>query len=36
MTMTSMLATLRISKQKDEYGNIIEPAVDFKSANIVA
>jgi len=36
MAIASMLATFTISKQKDEFGNIIEPIVDFKSANIVA
>ncbi|KXN92808.1 O-methylsterigmatocystin oxidoreductase [Leucoagaricus sp. SymC.cos] len=36
MTLVSILATLKISKARDERGNIIEPVVDFKSANIVA
>lgn len=36
MTMTSLLATFNISKAKDEFGNVVEPVVDFKSASIVA
>lgn len=36
MTMTSILATFNISKAKDEFGNVVEPVVDFKSASIVA
>ena len=34
--MASILATLKIDKYKDEFGNVIEPVIDFKSANIVA
>lgn len=34
--MTSLLATFNISKAKDEFGNVVEPVVDFKSASIVA
>jgi len=34
--MASILATFKIDKYKDEFGNIIEPIADFKSANIVA
>ncbi|KAF5349115.1 hypothetical protein D9756_009456 [Leucocoprinus leucothites] len=36
MAIASILATLKIGKHKDEYGNIVDPVVDFKSANIVA
>jgi len=36
LTIASILATFQIDKCKDEFGNIIEPIVDFKSANIVA
>ncbi|XP_006463801.1 hypothetical protein AGABI2DRAFT_208721 [Agaricus bisporus var. bisporus H97] len=36
MTIASILATFKISKAKDESGNIIEPVVDFRSAAIVA
>jgi len=36
LTIASILATFKIDKCKDEFGNIIEPIVDFKSANIVA
>lgn len=36
ITIASVLATFNISKAKDEFGNIIEPIVDFRSAAIVA
>lgn len=36
ITIASILATFKIDKYKDEFGNIVEPVVDFKSAVIVA
>ncbi|KAF9446023.1 cytochrome P450 [Macrolepiota fuliginosa MF-IS2] len=36
MAMTSILATLDISKEVDEFGNVIEPIIKFKASSIVA